>query len=138
MIQEGPMANVGKLLKTAEVASRLGVDTGTVARYIREGLLPATATAGGHYRVSEADLEGFIASATRTKEDGAIIIALANQKGGVGKTTATANLGVLLWQMGLRVLLVDLDPQGHLTWSLGHNPDTLPYTIYDAMSGERN
>jgi chromosome partitioning protein len=132
------MANVGKLLKTAEAAARLGVDTGTVARYIREGVLPATATAGGHYRVSEADLEAFIASGTRTKEDGALIIALANQKGGVGKTTATANLGVLLWQMGLRVLLVDLDPQGHLTFTLGHNPDALTYTIYDAMIGERD
>jgi chromosome partitioning protein len=56
----------------------------------------------------------------------------------VGKTTATANLGVLLWQMNLRVLLVDLDPQGHLTFTLGHNPDALPYTIYDAMVGERD
>lgn len=132
------MANLGKMLKTAEVGQRLGVDTGTVARYIREGILPATATVGGHYRVSEADLEAFIATGTRPKEDGAIIIALANQKGGVGKTTATANLGVLLWQMGLKVLLVDLDPQGHLTFSLGHNPEELNMTIYDAMIGERD
>jgi chromosome partitioning protein len=129
--------NSGKLLKTAEVAERLGVDTGTVARYIREGILPATATAGGHYRVSDADLTAFIASSGRAKTEGAIIIALANQKGGVGKTTATANLGVLLWQMNLKVLLVDLDPQGHLTFTLGHDPDTLPLTIYDAMAGER-
>jgi chromosome partitioning protein len=132
------MGNSGKMLKTAEVAERLGVDTGTVARYIREGVLPATATVGGHYRVSEADLEAFIASAGRSKEEGAVIIALANQKGGVGKTTATANLGVLLYQMNLRVLLVDLDPQGHLTFTLGHNPDDLPATIYDAMAGERD
>ncbi len=125
------------MLKTAEVAQRLGVDTGTVARYIREGILPAAATVGGHYRISEADLEAFIVSGQRTKEDGAIIIAFANQKGGVGKTTATANLGVLLWQMGLRVLLVDLDPQGHLTFTLGHNPEALTDTIYDAMIGER-
>ena len=40
--------------------------------------------------------------------------------------------------MGMRVLLVDLDPQGHLTWSLGHNPDSLSLTIYDAMAGERD
>jgi chromosome partitioning protein len=132
------MAQTGKLLKTSEVAQRLGVDTATVGRYIREGILPATATAGGHHRIYEADLYAFMANGARTKDDGAVVIALANQKGGVGKTTATANLGVLLWQMGLRVLLVDLDPQGHLTWSLGHNPDTLPYTIYDAMAGERN
>jgi chromosome partitioning protein len=132
------MANSGKLLKTAEVATRLGIDTGTVARYIREGILPATATVGGHYRVSETDLEAFIASASRTKEDGAIIIALANQKGGVGKTTAVANLGVILHQLGLRVLLVDLDPQGHLTFSLGYNPEELIVTVYDAMAGERD
>ncbi len=132
------MANTGKLLKTAEAAQRLGVDTGTVARYIREGMLPASATVGGHYRVSEADLEAFIASSQRSKEEGAIVIAFANQKGGVGKTTATANLGVILKQMGLRVLLVDLDPQGHLTFTLGHDPETLGVTIYDAMIGERD
>jgi chromosome partitioning protein len=132
------MANPGKLLKTSEVAQRLGVDLGTVGRYIREGILPATSTAGGHHRVYEADLNAFVAGVGRSKDDGAVVIALANQKGGVGKTTATANLGVLLYQMGMRVLLVDLDAQGHLTWSLGHNPDDVPYTIYDAMAGERD
>lgn len=128
------MSTNDRLLKTAEVAARLGVDTGTVARYIREGILVATSTAGGHHRISEADLEAFIASTNRPKDTGAIIIALANQKGGVGKTTAAANIGVILHQIGMRVLLIDLDPQGHLTFTLGHNPDTLPQTIYDIMS----
>jgi chromosome partitioning protein len=132
------VSNTGKLLKTSEVAQRLGVDIATVGRYIREGILPAAATAGGHHRIYEADLFAFMAGSARRGDEGAIIIALANQKGGVGKTTAVANLGTLLWQMGLQVLLVDLDPQGHLTWSLGHNPDALPATIYDAMAGERD
>src|SRR6476619_694864 len=128
----GAMSDAGKLLKTSEVAQRLGVDIATVGRYIREGILPATATAGGHHRIYEDDLHAFMAGVARTKSDGAVVIALANHKGGVGKTTATANLGVLLAEMGMRVLLVDLDPQGHLTWTLGHNPDALSYTIYDA------
>lgn len=132
------MTNAGKLLKTSEVAQRLGVDTATVGRYIREGILPATATVGGHHRIYEDDLYAFMAGGSRGRDTGAVLIALANQKGGVGKTTATANLGVLLWQMGLRVLLVDLDPQGHLTWSLGLNPDAVEHTIYDAMAGERD
>ncbi len=126
-----------KLLRTSEVAERLGVHTGTVAQYIREGVLPAIATSGGHYRVYESDLEAFLAGMLIDHDRGAVVLALVNQKGGVGKTTATANLAVLLSGLGSRVLVVDLDPQGHLTWSLGHNPEGLTHTVYDAMLGDR-
>lgn len=130
------MKQRGALLRTSEVAERLGVHAGTVAQYIRDGFLPAIATSGGHYRVYEADVEAFLSASVLDTDQGAIIIALVNQKGGVGKTTAAANLSVLLSQLGMRVLAVDLDPQGHLTWTLGHNPEALTHTVYDAMIGD--
>ena len=61
------------------------------------------------------------------------IIALANQKGGVAKTTTTLNLGVALREMGYRVLLVDLDPQGNLTMSQGLNPDAIERSMFDVL-----
>lgn len=64
------------------------------------------------------------------------IIAIANQKGGVGKTTTTANLGAALATMGHRVLLIDLDPQGNLTSSFGLERQT-ERTIADALLDRR-
>lgn len=61
------------------------------------------------------------------------VIALANQKGGVAKTTTTLNLGVALRERGLRVLAVDLDPQGNLTMSQGMNLDTIECSMYDVL-----
>ncbi len=62
------------------------------------------------------------------------ILSIANQKGGVGKTTTCANLGIGLAQQGERVLLVDCDPQASLTISLGwHQPDALSVTLSTLM-----
>ena len=65
----------------------------------------------------------------------ATVLALVNQKGGTGKTQSTENLGIGLAAEGKRVLLVDMDPQGSLTISLGHpRADELPVTVADIMA----
>ncbi|HEX6971022.1 MAG TPA: ParA family protein [Limnochordia bacterium] len=61
------------------------------------------------------------------------IVAVANQKGGVAKTTTTINLAAALGRRGQRVLVVDLDPQGSLTLCCGFNPDRLSASIYEAL-----
>ena len=63
------------------------------------------------------------------------VIALANQKGGVAKTTSVASLGAALAEQGRRVLLVDLDPQACLTFSLGVDPDAVERSVHDVLMG---
>jgi chromosome partitioning protein len=61
------------------------------------------------------------------------VIAFANQKGGVAKTTTTLNLAVAFAESGYRVLCIDLDPQGNLTMSQGIDPDKVEYSLYDVL-----
>src|SRR3954468_13218802 len=62
------------------------------------------------------------------------VIAVANQKGGVAKTTTVASLGSALAELGQRVLLVDLDPQACLTFSLGVDPEDLDLSIHHVLT----
>ena len=73
------------------------------------------------------------ASGVPPARSGARVIAIANQKGGVGKTTTTVNLGAAAAELGHRVLLVDLDPQGNASTGLGINPRSLEHSMYDVL-----
>ena len=73
------------------------------------------------------------AATDRPARDLPRVIAVANQKGGVGKTTTAVNLGAALAELGYRVLVVDLDPQGNATTGLGINPRNVESSIYDVI-----
>ena len=80
-------------------------------------------------RESQPEVEGEFLRSTDLPR----VIAIANQKGGVGKTTTSVNLGASLAELGFRVLVVDLDPQGNATTGLGIDIRNLASTVYDAL-----
>ncbi|WP_228552879.1 MULTISPECIES: ParA family protein [Mumia] len=75
---------------------------------------------------------------TAETRSGPRVLAVANQKGGVAKTTTVASLGVAMAQRGAHVLLVDLDPQASLTFSLGVDPEELDLSVRDVLVGSKS
>ena len=100
-------------------------ETNEPEEIVREEMAPVVPLEAPLTSPGETALAG---SASRVR-----VIALANQKGGVAKTTTTLNLGVAFQEMGQRVLLVDLDPQGNLTMSQGMNPDSIERSMFDVL-----
>ena len=126
------------LLSTQDVAARLAVDKKTVLRYLRSGKLRG-ARIGRDYRIPESAVSDLLANTDprATARTTARTTAVVNQKGGVGKTTTTFNLGVALQRLGRRVLLVDLDPQASLSVSAGIPIATLSVSIYQLLLDEK-
>jgi len=80
-----------------------------------------------------AEAQETLLSPRHARTDRPRVIVIANQKGGVGKTTTAINLGAALAELGFRTLVVDLDPQGNATTGLGINPTSLEGTTYEVL-----
>ena len=121
------------LLSYAEAAARAQVSEKTIRRRVADGEL-TTVREGTRTRIRPADIDRlYSADPVKGRLKGACrVIAVANQKGGVGKTSTCANLAAAL-SGDHRVLAVDCDPQGNLTQALGPNPDSLETTLYNIL-----
>ncbi len=107
-------------------------DTGRAAQEVEAALVRAGAMAA-HLGPTGRPLPELPEPAPLAEHGPAHVMAMCNQKGGVGKTTSTINLGAAIAELGRRVLLVDFDPQGALSVGLGVNPHELDRTVYNLV-----
>lgn len=122
------MINDSEFLTTEDASRLLNVHVNTIIRWIKSGKLPASQI-GREYRIPRPAIDTRVNNpALYTR-----IIAVANQKGGVAKTTTTLNVAAGLAQRGQQVLVVDLDPQGGCAVSLGIAADTLNKAVYNVL-----
>jgi chromosome partitioning protein len=128
----GPRQITGEwtgVTKTQEATVEAGVDVD-----VFDGQMPTlSALPAGADGPTGRPMPAFPEPARLTTHGPARIIAMCNQKGGVGKTTTVINLGAALAECGRRVLLVDFDPQGALSVGLGMNPHELEDTVYNML-----
>jgi len=125
------MANEPIFLNTDEAATMLNVHPNTILRWIKSGKLPSSKI-GSQYRIPREAIENRISRAGQ----GTRIIAVANQKGGVAKTTTVMKGAAGLGSKGKKVLVVDLDPQGGCSVSLGISTDSINHTVYTVLMND--
>ncbi len=118
-------------LSTEEAAQLINVHPNTIVRWIKSGKLPSSKI-GREYRIPREAIDNRVKRAA----PGTRLIAVANQKGGVAKTTTTLNIAAGLVQHSQRALVVDLDPQGGCAVSLGIPTDSLNKTVYNVLMND--